>query len=341
MLAPITHPVPPSGYGPWERVVADLTEGLVAEGADVTLFAAGTSQTSAHLVVTSPYPLAHWPEEDQTPDDRIWEEVHIATMARRVHDGGFDLVHSHLHVHALGYAPLLPVPMVTTLHGVAWNRATHPALTRHKDHPFVSISDAERRFLPDLRYVATVHNGLDSSRFPMGDGEGGFLLFAGRLAPEKAPHLAVEVAHRANMPLRLVGLIEEKHRGYFDAQVRPGLDTGMAEYLGPLDQTELAPLYGEAAALLMPLMWDEPFGLVVAEALTAGTPVIAWRRGALPELVRDRITGALVDTVDDAVAAVARVGSMDRAECRRDALARFSLEAMTQGYLRVYGQLLA
>lgn len=341
MLAPISHPVPPAGYGPWERVAADLTEGLVAEGVDVTLFAAAGATTSARLVATSPHPLEHWPDEEGAPDHRLWEELHIATMAQYAHQGHFDLVHSHLHVHALGYAPLLPVPMVSTLHGVAWNRATHPALLRHRDQPYVSISDSERRFLPELRYVATVYNGVDPSRFTLGDGSGGFLLFAGRMAPEKAPHLAVEIARQAGVGLRLAGAIEDRHGDYFDSQVRPALTDGAVEYLGPVDQVELAGLYRQALALLMPLMWEEPFGLVAAEALVSGTPVVAWRRGALPELVEEGVSGALVDEVPGAVAAVQRVGSLDRAECRRRAVERFGVEAMTRGYLRVYRELVS
>lgn len=340
MLAPVTHRIPPVGYGPWEQVVANLTNGLVAHGHEVTFFGPAGSETGAELVATVPYPLDEWPEVDSPPDHRIWEEMHIATMAELSAKGRFDLVHSHLHVHALGYASLLPVPMVTTLHGAAWNGAIHPALTHYKDLPFVSISDAERDMFPEVRYVGTVYNGIDCDRFPPGEGRGGYLLFAGRMAPEKAPHLAIEVARRTGRQLKMAGMIEDRHSDYFEDQVRPWLGGAMVEYLGPLDRSTLGTVYRDAAALLMPLCWPEPFGLVVAEALASGTPVIGWRRGSIPELIRDGVTGAVVDDVAGATAATARLADFDRGECRRDALARFSIEAMTRGYVKVYQNVL-
>ncbi len=340
MLAPITHRTPPAGYGPWEQVVANLTNGLVAQGHEVTLFGPAGSETGADLVATVPHPLDDWPKADSPPDHRIWEEMHIATMAEQSAKGRFDLVHSHLHVHALGYAALLPVPMVTTLHGAAWNGAIHAALTHYKDLPFVSISHAERDIFPEIRYVATVYNGIDCDRFPPGEGRGGYLLFAGRMAPEKAPHLAIDVARRTSRQLKMAGMIEDRHRDYFEDQVRPWLDGTMVEYLGPLDRSALGTVYRDAAALLMPLRWPEPFGLVVAEALASGTPVIGWRRGSLPELIRDGVTGAIVDDVAAAAAAIGRLDKLDREECRRDAVARLSIEAMTRGYVKVYRKLL-
>ncbi len=341
MLAPIAHRIPPRGYGPWEQVAANLTEGLVAHGHEVTLFGPAGSETEADLVATVPYPLDEWPEHEPSPDHRIMEEVHVATMAEYAAKGGVDLVQSHLHVHALGYARLLPVPLVTTLHGAAWNQAIHPALARYRDLPFVSISHSEREFFPTIRYAATVYNGIDCNRFSFGDGAGGYLLFAGRMAPEKAPHRAIDVAQKAGLPLKLAGMVEDQHRDYFNTQVRSRLDGTTIEYVGSIDRSDLGSLYRGAAALVMPLCWDEPFGLVVAEALASGTPVIGWRRGALPELIRDGITGALVDDVGGAVDATSRIDAFDRRECRRDAVTRFSIEAMTRGYLAVYQRVLA
>ncbi|MDH3500608.1 MAG: glycosyltransferase family 4 protein [Acidimicrobiia bacterium] len=336
MLAPITHRTPPDGYGPWEQIAANLTEGLVRAGHSVTVFAPEGSETSGELVPTVPHSLAGWPASEPAPDHRVWEEIHIATMAEHVVSGSYDAVHSHLHVHALGYARLIPIPIVTTLHGVAWNRATHPALARHADEPFVSISDAERAFFPTLNYVATVYNGIDCEKFVVGRGQGEYLLFAGRMAPEKAPHLAVEVALRAGRPLLLAGMVEDRHRGYFESKVLPMTRHSEVEYVGSLNRVELAQLYGDAAAVVMPLAWDEPFGLVAAEALASGTPVIGWARGALPELIQNGVTGAVVNDVNDAVGAVMRIDTFDRAECRRDAVRRFSVAAMTQGYLAAY-----
>ncbi len=340
MLAPITHSIPPSGYGPWERVVADLTGGLIEEGHDVTLFGPAGSETPGHLVPTVPYPLDEWPPSEGTPDHRVWEEIHVAALAEVVSSQDFDIIHSHLTVHPLGYASLLDPPMLTTLHGSAWNRAIHPALERFRDLPFVSLSLAERAFFPGLNYVATVHNGVDCTRFEPGSGKGGFLFFAGRMAPEKQPHLAIEVARRADLPVKLAGPVEERHRDYFETEVATRLDAGIAVYLGDLKRGELVEAYREAAAVIMPLAWDEPFGLVVVESLASGTPVIGWRRGALPELIEDGVTGFVVDDVAGAVAAVANLGGLDRAVCRREAETRFSIPVMTRGYVAAYRRVL-
>lgn len=341
MLAPISHPIPPSGYGPWERVVSDLTRGLTKVGHDVTLFAPHGSETPGRLVATVPHPLAEWPLSDDPPDHRIWEEIHIAIAAETVSSGDFDIVHSHLNVHPLGYARVIHTPLITTLHGSAWNRAIHPALDRFADLPFVSLSNAERGFFPDLNYVATVHNGIDCARFQPGSGDGGFLLFAGRMAPEKQPHLAIEVALRAALPLKLAGPIEDRHRGYFETEVAPQVDDVMVEYLGDLNRTELVEVYGKAVAVIMPLAWDEPFGLVVVESLACGTPVIGWRRGALPELIDEGVTGVVVDDVAGAVSALSSLEALDRAACRREAETRFSISAMTRGYLDAYQRVLS
>lgn len=341
MLAPISYRLPPTGYGPWELVVANLTRGLVAAGHDVTLFGTAGSDTPAHLMATTPYPLEEWPPDEPAPDHRIWEEVHIATALEQVAAGGFDIVHSHMNVHPLGYARLLSTPIVTTLHGSAWNRNIHPALDRYQDLPFVSLSDSERSFFPGLNYVATVHNGIDMDDFAVGDGSGGYVLFAGRLAPEKQPEIAIQTALTAGFPIKLAGPIEPRYRDYFDAKVKPALDRPGVEYLGDLGRRELIDLCGGAAALVMPLGWDEPFGLVVIESLACGTPVIGWRRGALPELIRDGITGAIVDDIDEAVVALAHLDTYDRAKCRADAESRFGIAEMTRGYSTAYERVLA
>nr|MBO2498721.1 glycosyltransferase family 4 protein [Acidimicrobiia bacterium] len=333
MLAPISHPFPPDGYGPWERVCHDLTEGLVELGHEVIVYAPAGSSTSAELRPTVPAPLSDAPA-DAHPDARVWEEWHVATAVDDAARSGLDVLHSHLHVHALGYAPFLPMPLVSTLHGSAWHRPHHVMLRAFRREPFVSLSDAEREFLPELNYVATVHNGIRTEAFPLGPG-GERLVFVGRMAPEKAPDLAVEVARRAGRDLLLVGGVEPKYAEWFGHEVEPKLGGGI-EYAGPVDRSEVAALVGRSAALLMPLRWDEPFGLVVVESLAVGTPVVAWRRGAMPELIDDGVTGFLVDGVDEAVAAVGRVGGLDRSTCRRAAERRFSYRDMAAGYVAAY-----
>ncbi len=355
MLAPISWPLPPPSYGPWEQVAFNLTEELVALGHDVTLFAAGGTESTATVVETCPHALNCWPEVDRArpraldpdsgllegpPDDRVWEELHIATCMERAAAGAFDVVHSHLHVHALVFGPLIQCPLVTTLHGSAWVRAAHPILKAYAAQPFVSLSDAERQFLPELNYVATVHNGIRLEEFPWEEQKEDYLLFAGRLAPEKGPAEAIEVARRSGRRLLLAGMIEPQYQGYFDAQIKPHLDGRRVEYLGLLSQKELAPIYRKAAAVLFLIRWHEPFGLVAVEAQASGTPLIATRFGALPEIIIDGQTGFVVDSIEGAVRAVDRVDRVSPARCRQNAEKRFSAAAMAAGYESVYRSLL-
>lgn len=355
MLAPVSWPVPPAGYGPWEQVASNLTEQLVNRGHDVTLFAAKGSKTTARLVETTAHPFEMWPQAERDrercldpetgllegpPDFRALEQQHIATCIEQAAQCDFDLVHSHLHVHALVFARLIPCPLLTTLHGAAWVRAHHPVLDRYKDAPYVSLSDAERSFKPDLNYAGTVHNGIVLDRFKFQARKESHLLFAGRLSPEKGAAQAVQIAAKANRPLRMAGTIEPQYQRYFDQHIKPDIDNGNTTYLGPLSQTDLAEQYRAAAAVLFPIQWSEPFGLVVAESLACGTPVIAFRMGAMPELIRDGETGYLADTVDDAANAARHLDQIDPAACRRDAEQRFSDAAMAQGYERVYRQVL-
>ena len=335
MLAPITHPYPPLGYGPWERVTHDLTERLVLDGHDVTLFAPAGSETKAELIETADAPLVSTPWIDR----RAAEDLHVETAMTVAGDGAFDIVHSHLHIHALPFADQIPCPMLTTLHGAAWAPAHHDLLRRHSDLPFVSLSDRERAFLPELNYVATIPNGIRVEEFPPGDGSGGYVVFVGRISPEKAPHLAVEVARRSGRHLLMAGIIEDQYRRYARDCL---LSTGeFVDFLGPLDRPELSLLLRDATALLMPLQWDEPFGLVVVESLASGTPVIAWRRGAMPEIIDDGVTGFIVDDVASAVEALSRVDDLSRAGCARVARARFDDATMAAAYANVYGRVVS
>ena len=336
MLAPITHPYPPTGYGPWERVTHDLTERLVLDGYEVTLFAARGSETSANLVPTTEVNLSDLPEGER----RLAEDRHVTAAISAANEGGVDVMHSHLHVHVLRHAHLVRYPVLTTLHGVAWDQNQHSLLLEHALRPFVSLSDSERTFLPQLNYVATIPNGVRIEDFPPGDGAGAYLAFVGRISPEKAPHLAVEVARMAGWPLRMAGPIEEQHHDYA-AAIRQRAVPGMVDFLGPLARADLSRLLRDAVALVMPLQWDEPFGLVVVEALASGTPVVAWDRGAMPEIVVDAVTGFVVADVDEAVDALPRIGDISRAACSQDARARFSDAAMAAAYARVYERLLA
>jgi glycosyltransferase involved in cell wall biosynthesis len=335
MIAPVSHSYPPPGYGPWERVAHDLTEQLVAMGHDVTLFAAAGSATSARLVETMIAPL-----DSGGADPRLAEERHLAIAMEAARSGAFDVIHSHLHVHGLIFSRLISTPILTTLHGVAWDAATHPLLLHYAEMPFVSLSESERDFLPELNYVATIPNGIRTHEIPVGAGGGDYLVFVGRMAPEKAPDLAIETARAAGLPLRLAGIVEDRHRDFFEAKVLAAC-SGNVEYVGPLRRDALWQLLGDAHAMVMPLRWHEPFGLVAVESLATGTPVIAWRMGALPEIIEDGVSGFLVADVEGAVGSVALVGDLDRVTCRTVAENRFSDSVMAAGYSDVYQRLAA
>ncbi len=354
MLAPISWPLPPSGYGPWELVAHNLTEELVKLGHDVTLFAAAGTKSSARVVITCPYALSTWPEPERSrerkydphsgllegpPDARVLEQLHIATCMEQAAAGEFDVVHSHLHVHALVFGRLIKCPLVTTLHGATWVRAAHPVFKAYQDLPFVSISNAERQMLPELNYVATVYNGICLEDFTFEPDKDDYLLFAGRLSPEKGPDVAVEIARRADRRLLIAGMIEPQYQDFYNDKIKPHIDDKHIEYLGLLSQKELAPIYRKAAGVLFPINWCEPFGLVAVEAQASGTPLIATRFGALPEIIVEGETGFVVDSIDEAVNAVEKLAALSPSACRANAESRFSAAAMARGYETVYESL--
>ncbi len=356
ILSPVSWPVPPEGYGPWEQVAGNLTEQLVKRGHEVTLFAAAGSKTAGKLVETVPHPFSLWPEQETKdharldpdtglltgpPNFRALEQQHIAICMEAARDGCFDVVHSHLHIHAVIFSRLIDCPMVSTLHGAAWATANHPVFDRYRDQPYVSISNAERAFKPDLNYVATVYNGINIDAFPLCEEKEDYLLFAGRLSPEKGTAEAIEIALKAGMPLRLAGMIESQYRDYYDQRIKPHVDGRNITYLGLLSQRELAPHYQHARALICPILWDEPFGLTCVEAQACGTPMIGSRRGAFPELIQSGETGFLFDTMNEAVEAVKHLDRINPNTCRTNVKTRFSAPVMAEGYEAVYRRLVA
>ncbi|MGI9030551.1 MAG: glycosyltransferase family 4 protein [Ilumatobacteraceae bacterium] len=333
ILAPIAWRTPPHHYGPWERVVATLTDGLIARGVDVTLYATGDSGTAARLVSVVP----HGYEEDDSYDVKVHEALHIARCFEDVASGGHDLVHNHFDFLPLAWSRLVSTPVVTTIHGFSSPRIL-PAYQRYDDRvAYVAISDADRH--PDLDYAATIHHGVDLSELPWrSDPEpDGHLLFFGRVHPEKGTHVAIDIARAAGRPIVLAGVIQDER--YFDEAVRPRLGAD-ATFLGPIGGTARAELLGGASGLLHPIAFDEPFGLSVVEAMACGTPVVAFRRGSMSELIRPGVNGFLVDDVLGAVAAVDRLADIDRASCRADAEHRFSAARMADDHVALYTRLL-
>ncbi len=328
-LAPLWVRVPPQRYGGTERVVHTLTEELVARGHDVTLFAAAGSITSANLRAASTGPL--W--ERDGPDPTIAQLLEIEDVVRE--SPSFDIIHSHVGGLSWLVSERLKAPLITTLHGQLGLAAQRRLLATFPDQPLVSISDAQRRPVSDLHlnWIATVHHGLNpQDAYPLGGGEGGYLAFVGRISPEKDPVTAIRVALRAGLPLKIAARIDPADETYFKEKVQPYLGHPLVEWLGEIDNPAKINLLSNARALLMPIDWDEPFGLSFIEALACGTPVIARPRGSLPEIVVHGVHGFLVETEDQLVAAVAQVASIDRSACRDWALDEFSAARMANRY---------
>jgi glycosyltransferase involved in cell wall biosynthesis len=333
LISSIAHRTPPRDYGPWEQVASTLTEGFVRRGHDVTLFATADSVTAARLVGSAPTGY----EEDRSLEVKVWEALHISAAFGRA--GELDVLSNHFDFLPLSYSRLVSTPVVTTIHGFS-SEAILPVYRAFDDiGHYVAISDADRH--PDLTYAATIHHGIDTAAFtPVSQPTGAaYLLFLGRIHPDKGTHHAIEVARRTGMPLRIAGIVQDET--YFEREVRPHLDGGQVTYLGPVGPEDRDALLGGAAALLHLIDFDEPFGLSVVESLATGTPVIAHRRGSMPELVEDGRTGFLVHEVDEAVAAVGRLGAIDRATCRETAVARFDQERMVDAYLDLFEEVVA
>ena len=334
-VSPLFESVPPRLYGGTERVVSWLTEELVRQGHDVTLFASGDSSTSAELVPACPRAL----RLDPSVVDPIAHHVALVEKVYQ-HADRFDIVHFHCDLLHLSLARRMATPHLTTLHG----RLDIPDLPciydEFREIPVVSISHAQRRPLPQANFVATVHHGLPRDLHRLGTGDGGYFLFLGRMSREKRPDRAIEIATRTGVRIKLAAKVDRADREYFDAEIRPLLDHPLVEYLGEADDARKRELLCGARALLFPIDWPEPFGLVMIEAMACGTPVLAFRHGSVPEVVDDGITGLVVDDMESAVAAAQRIHELDRTTVRSVFEDRFSVEVMTEGYLHVYRHLL-
>lgn len=330
MLAPISWRTPPRHYGPWELVTSLLTEALVARGIDVTLFATRDSWTAGTLAGVCPAPYS----EDPTIDAKVWELLHIAHVFERA--GEFDLIHNQADFVPLAFSRLVDTPVVTTIHGFSSERIL-PAFKAYEDRVhYVAISAADRH--SDLRYAATIHHGILIEDFPFDPVGSEDLLFFGRIHPDKGAAEAIAAARAAGRRLVMAGIVQD--RGYHEAQVTPALESESVVYLGPVGSSARTHTLGSAKALLHLINFEEPFGLSVIEALACGTPVIASRRGSMPELIDHGVTGFLVDSIEEAVAAIARLPEIDRAACRAAVASRFTVDRMADRYLELYRSIL-
>ena len=330
VLAPVAWRTPPRHYGPWEQMASNLTEGLSKAGIDVTLFATGDSVTSGKLdaVISEGY------EENRNQDAKVVECLHISNLMEKA--GNFDLIHNHYDFLPLSYSGLIKTPMITTIHGFSSEKII-PVYQKYNDRgSYVSISDSDRH--PSLKYLKTVYNGIDTSGFVFNERPEGYLLFFGRIHPHKGTAEAIQIAIESGRKLLIAGIIQDQE--YFNERVAPFLNADI-EFLGAAGPEQRNEVLRGAIALLHPISFEEPFGLSVAEAMLCGTPVIAYQRGSMPELIKHGKTGFLVKDVEEAVAAVGQLETIDRAACREWAISRFSQERMVKDYISLYHQLLS
>ncbi len=343
-VAPPFETVPPMRYGGTERVVATLTEELVRRGHEVTLFAAGGSRTSARLVPTVERAL--WYQQPRPKDFNPYWAITLGEVWRRITE--FDVVHSHLDYFGYPMARSGVRPVVTTLHGRLDLPDLQPLYRAFDDVPLVSISESQRRPLPNANWVATIYHGIELGELTFKPKMGGYLAFLGRISPEKGLDTAIRVARRAGVPLLIAARMPLPHTHdpnvradweYWEDEVQPLLEGKQVELLGQLGGKDKDEFLHNAAALLFPIRWPEPFGLVMVESLACGTPVLAFGEGSVPELIEDGVTGFIRKTEDELVEAVGHITELDRARCRAEAERRFSPSAMVDAYERVYAQL--
>ncbi|HEU4929792.1 MAG TPA: glycosyltransferase family 4 protein [Candidatus Krumholzibacteria bacterium] len=334
-VAPLYESVPPSLYGGTERVVSYITEELVKEGHDVTLFASGDSITRARLIAPCARSLRLDPEQvdPMAPHTILLDQV----FARAAE---FDVVHFHIDYLHFAMSRLAQIPNVTTLHGRLDLPQSHVLLGHFDDMPLVSISDAQRRPVPHARWVGTVYHGLPENLYSFHHRPEEYLAFVGRISPEKRLDRAIRIARKSGLMLRVAAKIDKVDQVYFHRTIEPMLDGPGVEFVGEIGEKDKDDFLGNALALLFPIDWPEPFGLTMIEALACGTPVIAWPCGSVPEVIDDGDTGFICRSIDEAVRAVARVGSLSRQRCRVVFEERYSASRMARDYVRVYEQLL-
>ena len=329
LISPIAWRTPPRHYGPWENIVSLLCEGLVKRGVDVTLFATGESITEGKL---------RWMcqvgyEEDKDIDPKVWESLHIANVFQSAHE--FDIIHNNFDFLPLTYSGLVDTPVLTTIHGFSSEKVL-PVYEKYNESTYyVSISNSDRS--SNLNYIDTIYHGIDLTQFTYRDIPEDYLLFFGRLHKDKGPKEAIEIAKRSNKKLIMAGIIQDE--GYFKDEIGPHLN-GDITYIGSVGPKERDRLLGGAQALLHPIYFEEPFGLSVVEAMACGTPVIAYNKGSMPELIEDEINGFLVDDIDGALLALEKLSSIDRKRCREIVEKKFSVNRMVDDYMKVYEKIL-
>jgi glycosyltransferase involved in cell wall biosynthesis len=335
-IAPLYEPVPPKLYGGTERVVSYITEELVRRGHDVTLFAAGDSQTKARLAPGCERALRLLGKPELGASLQLGMLADIFTEARR----RFDIIHSHIDYWSFPFARLSQTPTISTMHGRLDIEDLHAVYRSFPEAALVSISDNQRDPLPGMNWAATIHHGLPPELLQFNPQRGKYLAFIGRISPEKRPDLAIEVALRSGVPIKIAAKVDVVDREYFAEVIEPLIKPPLVEYIGEIGDAQKSEFLGGALALMFTIDWPEPFGLAMIEALACGTPVIARPCGSVPEVIRDGVTGFIAKEVDEMVAAVDKIGSISREGCRREFDERFSVQVMVDKYETVYHRLL-
>lgn len=326
ILAPIAWRTPPESYGPWEQVASTITEGLVKKGHQVSLFATGNSNTAAKLEAVCPLPY----EIDRASNPKVMECLHISNLMEQADD--FEIIHNHFDFLPLSYSKLVKTPMITTIHGFSSPKIIPVYKKYNPSTAYISISNADRN--SELTYLDTIYHGVDPSLFTFQKDKEDYLLYFGRIHPEKGLHAAIEIAEKSKLPLKIAGLIQDE--SYFKLEIEPKINGVSIQYLGNLGKADRDLLLGGAKALLHPIYFEEPFGLSVLEAMMCGTPVIAFSRGSMPELIDPGVSGYLVNTIEEAVEAVKKSVHLEPANCRSHAERNFSLEKMITSYEAAY-----
>ncbi|MGZ3750692.1 MAG: glycosyltransferase family 4 protein [Mucilaginibacter sp.] len=330
ILAPVAWRTPPRHYGPWEQIASNIAEGLVKKGLDVTLFATGDSITAGKLdaICDTGY------EEDRNQDAKVLECLHISNLVEKA--GDFDIIHNNFDFLPLTYSRLIKTPIITTIHGFSSQKIIPVYKKYNSASHYVSISNADRS--PDLGYLATVYNGIETGDFEFNPAPQDYLLYFGRIHHDKGTAESIDIAKKSDRNLIIAGIIQDEK--YFNEKIAPQLNEQIV-YIGHAGPEKRKELLGNAAALLHPINFNEPFGLSVAEAMLCGTPVIAFNKGAMPELIKDNETGFLVNDVDEAVEAVGQLSTISRYTCHQWALTQFSSEKMVRDYVQLYREILS
>jgi glycosyltransferase involved in cell wall biosynthesis len=332
-LSPLWESVPPQLYGGTERIVSYLTEELVRQGHEVTLFASGDSKTAAQL---SPCCSRSLRLQDNGLINRDAPLILMLERALGAASGQYDIVHSHLDFLSFPLSRRAHAPVVTTMHGRLDLPELVPIFEEFAEMPVVSISDAQRTPLPGANWSGTVYHGIPKNLYSYHSGSGSYLAFLGRISPEKCPDHAIEIAKRVGMPLRIAAKVDPADRDYFNQKIERLLEHPLIEYVGEITDAEKTDFLGDAAALVCPYDWPEPFGLVLIEALACGTPVLAYRRGSIPEIIDHGVTGFVCDNLNEIVQSVSALPLIDRKQCREVFERRFTVERMVQDYLNLY-----